>query len=55
MITWICILVYLMIAYFAYKYEIKNWNHPTWEKIYFSFIWILALPLFVVHLIHNKL
>ena len=36
--------------------KIKNWtDHPVWERIYFSLIWVLLIPLYIVHWIHNKL
>jgi len=56
MTTLICVLVYLIIAYFVYAKKIKNWtNHPVWERIYFSLIWVLLIPLYIIHWIHNKL
>ena len=56
MIYWIIgVLVYLVIAYFAYAKIIKNWDgHSQFEKIYFSLIWILILPLYGIHWIHNQ-
>ena len=43
-------------AYFVYAKKIKNWiDHPVWERIYFSLIWVLLIPLYIVHWIHNKL
>ena len=56
MITLICILVYLVIAFLVYQKFTKNWtSHPTWERIYFAVIWILLIPLYCIHWLHNKL
>jgi hypothetical protein len=53
--TIIGILIYLVIAYFAYVKITKNWNsHPTWERIYFAVIWVLLIPLYGIHLFYNK-
>ena len=40
------------VAYFAFM---KKWENPTWEKIYFSIIWPLLIPLYIIHFIHNRL
>ena len=54
--TIIGILVYLAIAYLVYDKFTKNWDsHPVWERIYFALIWLLMLPLYAIHWIHNKL
>ena len=54
--TIIGIIIYLAIAYFTYAKITKNWtSHPTWERIYFAVIWILLIPLYGIHLLHNKL
>lgn len=55
LITIICVLVYLCIAFLIYTKEIKHWNHPTWEKIYFSLFWILLVPLFGIHWLNKNL
>jgi hypothetical protein len=55
MVITICILVYLLIAFCAYEFVISKWeNHSKFEKIYFSVIWILLLPLYGIHWIHNR-
>lgn len=38
-------IVGMVIAWFS----IKKWSNPTSEKIYFTIIWPLVLPLFVLH------
>lgn len=54
MITLICVLIYLVLAYFAFTKFIKNWKNQTWEKIIFSLVWPLAIPLYGIWSIHNK-
>jgi len=52
----ICILVYLVIAFFVYNKITKNLSdYKKWEKFYFAVIWILLIPLYSTHWIHNKL
>lgn len=49
------VLLYLIIAFFAYKYVIVKWDNKTWEKVLFSLFWIGIIPLWVIHKIHNAL
>ena len=52
---WIAVvLVYLIIAWFAYDKFISKWNHPTWEKIMISLSWICVLPLYGIRKIQEK-
>ena len=54
MMIWLIVILYLVIAYFAYNKEIKTWNNKLWEKIIFSLIWILALPLYAIWWLHKN-
>lgn len=38
-------IVGMVIAWFF----IKKWDNPVGEKIYFTIIWPLVLPLFILH------
>jgi hypothetical protein len=56
MIWWIIgIIAYLAIACFTYfKFTSKWESHTKLGQIYFSAVWILILPLFIIHWLHNK-
>ena len=49
------IIIYLVITYFAYTKYISKWDKSKFEKIYFSFIWPIVLPLYGIHYVHNNL
>jgi hypothetical protein len=38
----------------AYHTVVKKWDNPKAEKYYFSAVWPLLLPLYLVHYFHNK-
>lgn len=46
------VLLYLIIAFFAYKYVIVKWDNKEWEKVIFSLIWILIIPLWAIYKLH---
>jgi len=55
MITVICILIYLLIAFGAYKFIISKWEeHSKFERIYFSLIWLPILPIYIAQWVHDK-
>lgn len=54
MIWLILILVYAVIGCLTYRYIINGWENTKFEKIWFSCVWITLLPLYVVHIYHNK-
>ncbi len=56
MIYWIIALVIWLIGIpFAWNI-IKKWDGQSkGEKIYFTIIWPLLIPLFIIHWCHNKL
>ena len=39
------------VSYFKF---IKNFDNNQFEKITFSIIWPLLLPLYLIHYLHNK-
>ena len=57
MVYWIIALVIWLIGIFvAYNNFISKWeNRSKLEKIYFSVIWPLVLPLYGIHHLHNNL
>lgn len=52
MLIGIIILLYLILAFVAYKFVISKWSHPMWEKVMLSLSWICIIPLWVIHKIH---
>jgi hypothetical protein len=46
------ILLYLAGAFFSYKYAISKWNNKDWEKVLFSLIWILVIPIWGIYKLH---
>ena len=54
LIWFVVLAVWLIGIPVSYKYFISKWNKAKGEKIYFSIIWPLVLPLYLVHLIHNS-
>ena len=56
MVYWIVALViWLLGIYVAYDRFIGKWeNHSKFERIYFSVLWPLVLPLYLIHYLHNK-
>lgn len=55
MIWWIVgIIAYLICAFVAYSAYIKNWDNTEAEKQFYSFIWILMIPLYGIHYLYNK-
>jgi len=56
MIYWIIALVVWFVGIFvAYKLFMSKWESQSKvEQIYFSIIWPLVAPLYLIHYIHNK-
>lgn len=46
------VLLYLAGAFISYKYAISKWNNKEWEKVLFSLIWILIIPLWAIYKLH---
>ena len=46
------VILYLIIAVLAYKYAIKDWNNKEWEKVIFSLMWILVIPIWAIYKLH---
>lgn len=55
MIYIIGIIIYVLIAWFVYNKITSKWEHSKVENIYFSIIWILLIPLYIIHKIHTLL
>lgn len=56
MVYGIIALIYIIGIFVTYFCFAKNWDKQSKAaKIYFSIIWPLLIPLYIVHLIHNKL
>ena len=48
------VVVYIIGIILSYKFVTSKWNNSKIENIYYSLIWVLLIPLFIVHYIHNK-
>ncbi len=49
------IIAYLLIAIAVYQFKIKDWpGHSTAAKMWYSFCWILLIPLYGIHWLHNR-
>jgi len=53
MIVTIIVLIYLLIAFGAYKMYIVKFDNNTFEKVAFSLIWPLTLALYGVRKLHE--
>ena len=53
---WIIVAIVWIVGIFvAYNKYISKWDGKTKaEKIYFSIIWPLVLPLYLIHYLHNR-
>ena len=49
------VFIYIIIACLVYRFKISKWEKPIWEKIYFSVLWVLLIPLYIIYFINNKL
>lgn len=54
--NWIIIAIIWFVGIFvAYNKYISKWDSQTkTAKIYFSIIWPLVLPLYLIHYLHNR-
>ena len=48
------VLAIWIIGMIAAWFIIRNWDNPKAEKIYFTIVWPLVLPLWIIHYFHNK-
>lgn len=54
MIYIIGIIIYAVIAYFVYSKVTSKWeNNSKAENIYYSIIWIVLIPLYIIHKVHK--
>ena len=52
----IAAIIWIVGIFLVYKYYFKESTSNTkFEKIYFSIMWPLLVPLYVIHYAHNKL
>lgn len=49
---WYVLAIWIIGAVIAW-FIIKKWNNPMSEKIYFTLVWPLIIPLFIIHYFHN--
>ena len=54
MLISVLIAVWIIGIVVAYKKFISKWDNSKGEKIYFSIIWPLLIPLYLIHLIYHK-
>ena len=51
---YIIVAVVWIVGIFLSYQVIKKWNLSKAETIYFSIIWPCLIPLYIVHILHNK-
>lgn len=54
MVWFLVAFVYVMIGVVTYKYMNDKWDNTKFEKVWFSCVWVTLIPLYIVHLLHNK-
>lgn len=54
MIWFIVILLYVIVGILTYKYIINKCDNTKFEKVWFSCVWIALIPLYIIHLVHNR-
>lgn len=54
MICFIVILLYVVVGILTYKYIINKWDNTKFERVWFSCVWIVLIPLYTIHLLHNR-
>ena len=50
----ILLVIWIVGIFVSYNKYISKWDKSKVEKIYFSIIWPLVLPLYGIHYYHNK-
>lgn len=53
MIITIIISIYILGMFITYD-VIENWNKTNFEKIWFSVVWPVLAPLYIIHWLYNK-
>lgn len=53
MIITLIISIYILGIIITYD-VIKNWNNTNFEKIWFSIVWPILAPLYIIHWLYNK-
>ena len=54
MIGFIAAFVYAVVGVLIYKNVISKWDNTKFEKVWFSCVWVVLIPLYIVHFLHNK-
>jgi len=49
----LCIVVYIVLAVVSYRFYWMKKDNSMFEKVWFSILWILCIPLMIIHWIHN--
>ena len=52
--TWIIVAVIWVIGIFIAYNVIKGWGKSAFETIWFSIFWPVLIPLYLIHLYHNR-
>ena len=52
---YIIIAVIWLIGSVVTWFVVKKWNMKKWEKIWCCILWPCLVPLYIIHVIHNKL
>lgn len=47
--------IWIIGGFVTYNCVIKDWDNTKFEKVWFSCVWPVLLPLFVIHWLHMHL
>lgn len=47
-------IIWFIGIFVSYFLVMKNWDNSTFEKIWFSVVWPVLIPLYGIHYLHNK-
>lgn len=50
----IILVIWIIGMFVAYKKYISKWDNSMFEKIWFSILWPVLLPLYGIWYLHNK-
>jgi hypothetical protein len=45
--------IYIVGIFITYEF-IEDWNKTKFEKIWFSIVWPILVPLYIIHWLYNK-
>jgi len=49
---WYVLIIWIVGMFVAWQF-IKKWDKSLIGKLYYTFVWPLVLPLYLIHYIHN--